>query len=216
MKKTTIIISSLIILAGVIFYSCTKEEVKNIKPSSLSVNNSKASPGLLSKLVKFFNITVKVDYYEGRLEKLTKEFYPNGQLKSLNISCYNEPGICHIQGAAVLGKNIEDYFINAENGWQLNVALPENESIYHGCISSSENEIYFFFDLSKLPQDIISRFNGDSIEIKNNFALDIKILQALEMDINKMVVPKGNYALYSDGNVVWYSVDKSLLINTIE
>lgn len=216
MKKTTIILSSLIILAGIIFYSCTKEEVKNLKPISSSINNSKANPKLLSALLQFFNITVRVDYYEGRLKHLVKHYYENGQLRKIEIDCYNEQGICHIQGGAVLGKSTEDFFVNTENGWALNVPVSENEDNYQGCISTSENEIFFFFDLSKLPLGIRTRFDVDSIEIINNFAIDIKILQALEMDINNMVVPKGNYTLYKDGNVVWYSIDKSLLINTIE
>jgi len=213
MKKLIYIAIAISIIAT----SCSKKDDVELNKTTITNDGGyKASPKVLSMLLKALSLKVVVSYYEGRLEWLRYEYYDNGNIKSVEIHCYNVEGICHIKGIASAEKSSPEIFVNTENGWELNVPVSQATDNYNGCVGEYENELLFFFDLSKVPENVKSRFTAENIEIMHNYALDLDLAKTLGIDPNKLVVPKGSYTLYKDGNIAWYIIDKSKLTNAIE
>ncbi len=164
MRKTTIIISSLIILAGVIFYSCSKEDTKPVVNKTEKIIPKYASPGYEAMIKKvagilgsLLNITIdiKTGYYEAI-------YYPNGNL--FKEICNPGDAICKLKittsGSSINPDFILNGFIGKNEKGELLCCIGENvDPESYNKLFNSEGIINLTSDLLIDDIKILSTFN---------------------------------------------------------
>ena len=118
MKKTTIIISSLIILAGVIFYSCTKENSINNTQNKPIINNNKGGDGIERLFDKDYIQELKnisgIDPQELSKSKTFIDYYNN--LQAVN-ECFRTKFLTLLQTNNTQAEYFKTLLQNANNSF---------------------------------------------------------------------------------------------------
>ncbi len=152
MKKTTIIISSLIILAGVIFYSCSKED-KQINKTQNVVNDFKQIINNVD--ITSFNKAIDVYFPENPYDSI-------GILHNIVLQKLNE------QNLLLYNSNIKDVISSLEIIF--NKTLNDND--YIGYVKQLKSEIIINeVDYNESFINSLNTLTIDEKEIVNNYFL---------------------------------------------
>ncbi|MFZ4412087.1 MAG: hypothetical protein ACOYOV_03305 [Bacteroidales bacterium] len=171
-KKIKLILASLLLISGIIFYSCTKEEFKQSEPKIEKRVPKMASPGyeaMLKKLAKIIGemFSVTIDVKSGFYEAY---YYPNGQL--WHFKCNPGDAICVLHISTFVGPTNPDFLLNALLGindkGELLCCINESEdTAAYKRLVKPEGYIDLTSDLIIDDENILSTFGISSpIEIK--------------------------------------------------
>lgn len=158
------------------------------------------------KMMQFMGVNVTVVYMSGCY---------NGSYESsasgvkITVSC--SPGCDICQGRITLGKVSTDANGNAAI---LDYGEAVTDQQFGGLIGRSldgQNLIFGAAQNLMTETTYEKLFSGDKILLHNDFCLDQRTAEVIGLDTDHMVVPAGDYDLYREGSILWWSVPISQL-----